>query len=67
MSVWDWQLGCYFGIHGTEATKLTISAFYVANEFYNVLKRKDLWYKLEVFFGSILHLLAIAFPSHRKA
>ncbi|OYD89064.1 hypothetical protein CDG77_20250 [Nostoc sp. 'Peltigera membranacea cyanobiont' 213] len=50
MSVWDWQLGCYFGIHGTEATKLTISAFYIANEFYNVLKRKDLWYKLEVFF-----------------
>ncbi|MEH2423910.1 MAG: hypothetical protein V7K48_24305 [Nostoc sp.] len=34
MSVWDWQLGCYFGIHGTEATKLTISAFYLANEFY---------------------------------
>ncbi|MBC1223241.1 hypothetical protein GNF10_06195 [Nostoc sp. UCD121] len=42
MSVWNWQLTCYFGIDGAEATKLTISAFYVANEFYNVLKAKDL-------------------------
>ncbi|MDZ7949709.1 hypothetical protein [Nostoc sp. DedQUE09] len=56
-------MGCCFCVYGTEAIKFTISAFYVAYGFYNVLKRKDLWRKAEVFFGSNLYAVG-ATPGH---